>query len=99
MKPFKITSQVQLGRSGDGRFTKQLVAAAPPQVLDLTIDKGVRLNEAVNTSRVPDRAVGDGPKKDVAGPNARVPSPVYPDSLPWPKAGPVNDANRRPFKA
>ena len=96
-KPYKITSQVQVGRTSDGRFTR-LVAEAPPQVIDETIRKGVDLNAAIREARVPDRLVGTGAPKNVAPIGAKTRAPVYPDAIPWPKAGPVNDANRKPFK-
>jgi len=96
-KPFRVTSQAQVGRTSDGKFTR-LVGSAPPQVIDETIKRGIELNQVIREQQVPDRLVGTGAPKNVAGPRAQAKAPVYPDAIPWPEAGPTNDANRKPFK-
>ena len=96
-KPFRVTSQAQVGRSSDGKFTR-LVGTAPPQIIDESVDRGIRMNEVIREKAVPDRLVGTAPPKNVAGPRAEAKAPVYPDAIPWPKSGPVNDGNRKPFK-
>ena len=95
--PFRVATAVpELGRLADGKFTK-LVSASPPQVINKSI-AGVRMNEVIREVAVPDRLVGSGAPKNVAGPSADAKAPVYPDAIPWPAAGPTNDANRKPFK-
>lgn len=96
-KPFRITSTAQVGRANDGKFTR-LVADAPPKVLGSTVEKGIPLNAAIRAAAVPDRETGKGAPQNVAGPGSPAKAPVFPDAIPWPKAGPVNDANRKPFK-
>lgn len=87
MKPFRITSQVALGRDASGRYTK-LVPASPPQVLAETL-KGVTLNDAIRAARVPDRETGESAPNRKSGE-----STIYPDSIPWPAAS----SERKPFK-
>jgi hypothetical protein len=96
-KPFKITTpEPIIGRTVDGKFAR---IPTPAQVIDKnSADTGATNGEANRAARVPDRAIGDGSAKDVSGPGANTPTPVYPDALPWPEAGPNNDAGKLPFK-
>lgn len=97
-KPFKLSGGSGTGptRDDSGRFMR---SPLPGQVIEkYPAEKGVTNNEALRAVRVPDRMVGSGAPKDVAGPGAAAPAPVYPDALPWPKAEPFNDANKVPFK-
>ena len=96
-KPFRVTSTAQVGRQSDGKFTR-LIGAAPPQVIDETTKRGVDLNQVIREKQVPDRLVGTAAPKDVSGPGSKAKAPVYPDAIPWPAAGPTNDADRKPFK-
>lgn len=96
-KPFKLTTQAAIGRGEGGRF-ERLVSAAPPEVIRRTYEDGIELNQAIREAAVPDRLVGKGEPENVAGPGSRAKAPVYPDAIPWPKAGPVNDADKKPFK-
>ena len=97
-KPFKVTTEAALGRNADGRFTK-LIPSTPMQVIDRSGTNGVPLPDEVRASQVPDRDVRVGVAPvNVAGPGAGAPAPVYPEALPWPEAGPNNDANKLPFK-
>jgi hypothetical protein len=97
-KPFKLSGSSGTGpaRDSGGRFLR---AALPGElVTKYPAEKGFTDNEALRALRVPDRMVGEGKPKNVAGPGATAPAPVYPDALPWPKAEPFNDANKVPFK-
>jgi len=97
-KPFKLSNPGDLGivRASDGRFAK---LPLPAEVLAKnSADTGATNNEANRAARVPDRMIGAGAPKDVAPPSAGAPAPVYPDALPWPEAGPYNDAGRTPFR-
>jgi hypothetical protein len=98
-KPFKLTTpEPTLGRRSDGKFVR-IQAPLPAQVIAKnSADTGATNNEALRAARVPDREVGDDEVKDVSGPNANAPAPVYPDAIPWPEAGPINDAGKVPFK-
>lgn len=98
-KPFKLTTpDPTIGRGADGKFTR-VAAPLPAQVIEkVGADTGATNNEALRAVRVPDREVGKGSVKDVGGPGANAPAPVYPDALPWPEAGPINDADKVPFK-
>jgi hypothetical protein len=95
-KPFSIPSAGQR-RGPDGKFVK-LEAAPPPEVLDETIEQGVSLTTVLRSVSVPDRETGRGAPKNVASPGAKMSAPVFPDSIPWPASGPVNDAGKLPFK-
>lgn len=92
--PYKITSTPNIGRSENGRFVR-LVSEAAPKVLSESLSRGVLLNDKLREVRVPDREVGMGAAKNVAGPGAPTKAPVYPDAIPWPKA----DNGHKPFKA
>ena len=97
-KPFKLSGGSGTGptRDDSGRFMR---SPLPGQVIEkYPAEKGVTNNEALRAMRVPDRMVGTGSPKNVAGPGSPAPAPVYPDALPWPKAEPFNDANKVPFK-
>jgi hypothetical protein len=99
-KPFRLSSQSDLGiaRGASGRFEK-LVTPLPAQVIAKhSADNGATNNDANRAARVPDRMVGSGAPKDVGGPGAKAPAPVYADAIPWPEAGPNNDADRKPFR-
>lgn len=99
-KPFKLTtpSDAGIGRRPDGKFVR-IASPTPAQVIDEHgAETGATNNEALRAARVPDREVGKGAPKDVSAPGATAPAPVYPDALPWPEAGPINDADRVPFK-
>ena len=99
-KPFKINTprDAGIGRASNGQFVR-VTAPLPAQVIDKnSADTGATNSEALRAARVPDREVGKGAPKDVGGPNANAPAPVYPDAIPWPDAGPINDANKVPFR-
>lgn len=98
-KPFKLsTPATEIARRTDGKFTK-VVAPLPAQVVaKYGAAEGVTNGEAGRAARVPMSDVGMGSPKDVGGPGAPAPAPVYPPALPWPEAGPFNDAGRKPFR-
>ncbi len=98
-KPFKLsTPAAEIARRTDGRFEK-VVAGLPAQIMDRAgASKGVTNAEAMRAEMVPLREVGPGSPKNVGGPGQHTPTPVYPDSNPWPAVGPFNDGNKRPFR-
>lgn len=98
-KPFKLsTPAAEIARRTDGRFTK-VVAPTPAEIMNrYGAAEGVTNAEAMRAAAVPMHDVGPGAPKDVGGPGAKAPAPVYPPALPWPEAGPFNDANKKPFR-
>lgn len=83
--------QANVGRTVDGKFAK-LERATHRAVAHEAKEDEVTVAEASRAARVPEKAVGsDTPK--MVGRDA-----VYEDSIPWPEAGPTNDAARPPFK-
>ena len=98
-KPFKLsTPAAEIARRTDGRFTK-VVAALPAEITNkFGAAEGVTNAEAMRAAAVPMREVGPGTPQNVGGPGAKAPTPVYPPALPWPEAGPFNDADRKPFR-
>lgn len=84
-------AQANVGRGVDGKFAK-LEGASPGDLADEAKALGVDLQEAARANRVPDKEVGsDTPR--MSGGDA-----VYEDAIPWPEAGPYNDADRPPMK-
>lgn len=83
--------QANVGRGGNGRFAK-LEQPCPGEVAEEAKDTGKSVQETSRANRVPEKAVGDD-SPEMSGGDA-----VYPPSLPWPEAGPVNDAARAPMK-
>lgn len=98
-KPFKLTTPAaEIARRADGRFTK-IVADLPAQIMAKRgAAEGVTNAEAMRAEMVPLKEVGPGAPKNVAGPGARAPAPVYPEANPWPEPGPFNDADKKPFR-
>lgn len=98
-KPFRVVTPVaEIARRTDGRFEK-VVAALPAQIMARRgAAQGVTNAEAMRAEMVPMREVGPGAPKNVGGPGSKAPTPVYPDALPWPGAGPFNDADKKPFR-
>jgi hypothetical protein len=98
-KPFKLSSPVaDIARRSDGKFAK-VVAALPAEIMAKHgAAEGVTNAEAMRAEMVPMREVGTGAPRDVGGPGAKAPAPIYPPALPWPEVGPFNDADKKPFR-
>jgi hypothetical protein len=98
-KPFKlVTPAAEIARRTDGRFEK-VVAALPAQIMAKRgAAQGVTNAEAMRAEMVPLREVGPGAPKDVGGPGAKAPAPIYPEANPWPVVGPFNDGDKKPFR-
>jgi len=96
-KPFKLANSESGPRREDaGKFVRMPL---PGQVIErFSATDGITNEQALRAARVPDRMVGEGAPKNVAGPGYPAPAPVFPDALPWPKAEPFNDANKAPYK-
>lgn len=85
-KSFKITSDPQpaVYRGEKGRFTTRVVPPAPPQIVRQAAERGVEVNKVIEENRSPEHPTPPGK------PNAG-------EEIPWPAAGPYNDANKKPM--
>ena len=95
-KPFRVTGPSQavtIGRLPDGRF-RRLEAPEPAEIRKEALTSGETVEDIVRAKRVPHHPVGAAAPKTTDG----APQPVYEDAVPWPEAGPVNDAGRMPMK-
>lgn len=107
-KPFKLSAQPSdagIGRLPDGKFVR-LEAPSPPKIREEAMAEGETVTEVLRERRVPHHPVGSETPRETQ-PNQRMgPSetgghpqaPVYEDSIPWPKAGPTNDADKPPMR-
>jgi hypothetical protein len=86
-KPFKISTPAPT-RDDRGRFV-QLTPPSPPQIVDKARQSGTPVDEVVAEERVPDHPISN-PTKKADG--------TYETEIQWPKAGPVNDANKKPMR-
>jgi hypothetical protein len=101
--PFKLKDVVDavgtleranVARASDGKF-RSLEQQTPHEIRTLAEDQGKLADDVVSEQRVPDRLVGEsGQSTEVPGVRQR----TYAQALPWPEAGPVNDAGRSPMK-
>jgi len=81
-KPFKLATSTP-PRDSSGRFT-QPIPPAPPQVADEARRDGTSADVAANEVAVADHPTPGSAKRG--------------EEIPWPKAGPVNDAGNKPMR-
>ena len=94
-KPFRVvepTSRANIGRAPDGKFVT-LEQPQARELLEEAKDGGELVSEVLRARRVPEKAVGSEEPTSEAGRDA-----VYADAIPWPPAGPINDAGRPPMR-
>lgn len=84
-KPFKITSPQPTGwrDPNSGKFTR-VVPPAPPQIVREASQRGVPVNQVIEENRAPEHPTPAGKPSG--------------QEIPWPEAGPVNDADKKPMK-
>jgi len=96
-KPFKIIEQEQgpvalVGRNELGKFHR-IEAQTPEELKSEARARGVMVQAIATQRQAPDTEVSSENKSTESGSAAS-----YDPALPWPPAGPVNDANNLPFK-
>lgn len=91
--PFKLQGpKVAVGRATDGKFTR-IEEPCPGKVHEQAKSEGRSVEDVVAEQRAPDRAVGSDTAQEAEGGGT-----IYPETLPWPEAGPINDDDRKPMK-
>lgn len=94
-KPFKLEggdlNQANIGRAADGKFAK-LEQPAAHDLVEEAKDEGKLVSDVMRERRVPEKEIGSEKPTEAEG------DAVYEDNLPWPEAGPVNDADKKPMK-
>lgn len=95
-QPFTLRTPVpELARNSGGRFVRM---PTPQQFIDRgAAAQGITNGQALRAQQVPDHPVGPG-VKDTRSPGSPAPAPVYEPAMPWPAPGPINDANKKPFR-
>lgn len=81
-----------IGRAPDGKFVR-LEAATVEAVRQMAVDEGIKVDEVIRRERVPDFQVPAKATTDTATGTVQ-----QANSIPWPPAGPVNDADRPPMR-
>jgi hypothetical protein len=95
-KPFRITgpakASIGIGRAPNGKFVR-LEAATGAELLQMAQDEGVKIDEVLRRERMPDNSqTADAVSSDELG------TVHQSNSIPWPPAGPINDADRPPMR-
>lgn len=87
-KPFRVDapgpSATDIGRMPDGKFTR-FQPPGPPRIVRESSERGVDVDVVIGENRAPEHPSPKG-------------SPPGSQEIPWPPAGPINDANKKPMR-